>query len=375
MSTAPLDTARKPPRLWHVDGARTLKSLRSGTLITAFSVGIGLLVILFGKPYQVRLAVAAYVNRIMVIGLQIFMGNSNVANLAHPGFMGIGAHITAIPATPAMIKQTLIPNAPLGIDEVQLGVVAAFIVAIGITVFIALLSGVVLVWFSGIAATILTLTILVIIHGIFVHWVDLFRCTQAFYGIPKLAGIEAMLVATAVCIVIARLFKDFRIGVQLRASATNLLAAKAMGVNVRALRLIAWVLGGAVCSVAGSLYDYYVGTVNAQAFFFHAPFLTLAMHILGGMRSVTGAAVGVALISTTMELIRHLKSGPVILGVKMPKLLGLAGLMLGVIIVLVMCSRSDGLMGGMELDELLGRVWKRCEKKRLGGLGPNRRRS
>ena len=101
---------------------------------------------------------------------------------------------------------------------------------------------------------------------------------------------------------------------QLRASATNMLAAESMGVNIRALRLIAWVLGGVVCGIAGALYAYYLGTVNARAFYFHAAFLTLAMHILGGMRSVTGAVVGVVLISVAMELIRHLESGPVILG-------------------------------------------------------------
>ena len=359
MSAPALESPRRRRRLWHVDGARTLKSLRGGTIIAAFAVGIGVLIMLFGEPYQVRLAVAAYINLILVIGLQIFMGNSNVANLAHPGFMGIGAYITAIFAAPAMIKQTLIPNAPLGIDEIQLGVAASFIVAIGITSIVALLTGLVLVRLSGIAATILTLAILVIIHGIFVHWVDLFRGTQAFYGIPKVAGIETMLVATAIAILIARLFKDSRIGVQLRASATNMLAAEAMGVNIRALRLIAWVLGGAVCGVAGAFYAYYVGTVSARSFFFHAAFLTLAMHILGGMRSVTGAVVGVALISITMEMIRHLESGPVILGVRMPELLGLSGLMLGVIIVLVMCLRSDGLMGGVELDELLGRLRRR----------------
>ncbi len=362
MSAPAADSGHTRRRLWHVEGARALKSLRGGTIIAAFAVGIGVLIMLFGEPYQVRLAVAAYVNLILVIGLQIFMGNSNVANLAHPGFMGLGAYITSIFAVPVMIKQTLIPNAPFGLDEIQLGIVASFIVAVGVTTIVAFLSGLVLVRLSGIAATILTLAILVIIHGIFVHWVDLFRGTQAFYGIPKVVGIEAMMIATTIAILIARLFKDSRIGVQLRASATNMLAAEAMGVNIRALRLIAWVLGGAVCGVAGALYAYYMGTVNARAFFFHAAFLTLAMHILGGMRSVTGAVVGVALVSITMELIRLLESGPVIFGAQLPDLFGLGSLMLGVIIVLVMCLRSDGLMGGLELDELLGRLWKRRAK-------------
>ena len=168
-------------------------------------------------------------------GLQIFMGNANVANLAHPGFMGLGAYLTSIFAMPLVIKKTLIPNAPFGLGEVQLG-------------------------------------------------------------------------------------------------------------------------------IAGALYAYYLGTVNARAFYFHAAFLTLAMHILGGMRSVTGAVVGVVLISVAMELIRHLESGPVILGAQLPDLFGLGSLMLGVIIVLVMCLRSDGLMGGLELDEVLARHWKRWRR-------------
>ena len=74
-----------------------------------------------------------------------------------------------------------------------------------------------------------------------------------------------------------------------------------------------------MCGIAGALYAYYLGTVNARAFYFHAAFLTLAMHILGGMRSVTGAVVGVVLISVAMELIRHLESGPVILGAQLPR--------------------------------------------------------
>ena len=103
-----MDSSRPRRRLWHVEGARTLRSVRGATIIAAFAVGIGLLIMLFGEPYQVRLAVAAYINLILVLGLQIFMGNANVANLAHPGFMGLGAYLTSIFAVPLVIKKTLI---------------------------------------------------------------------------------------------------------------------------------------------------------------------------------------------------------------------------------------------------------------------------
>ena len=357
-----MDSSRPRRRLWHIEGARTLRSLRGATIIAAFAVGIGLLIMLFGEPYQVRLAVAAYINLILVLGLQIFMGNANVANLAHPGFMGLGAYLTSIFAVPLVIKKTLIPNAPFGLGEVQLGIVPSFVAAVSITGIIAALDRALSCPALGDRGDDPDSR-----HPGH-HPRRLRALGRPVPGHPGVlrhtegGGIETMMVATALVILVARLFKDSRIGVQLRASATNMLAAEAMGVNIRALRLIAWVLGGVVCGIAGALYAYYLGTVNARAFYFHAAFLTLAMHILGGMRSVTGAVVGVVLISVAMELIRHLESGPVILGAQLPDLFGLGSLMLGVIIVLVMCLRSDGLMGGLELDEVLDRYWKRWRR-------------
>jgi len=347
---------------------RTWQSLRGALLLAAATAAIGAAIILFAENYQVRLAVAAYLNLITVIGLQIFMGNSNVANLSHSGFAGLGAYMTAIFATPVVIKKTIIPNAPFGIAEIELGTVPSFFVAVVITAAVAFVVGIVLVRLSGIAATILTLAILVITNSIFVYWVDLFRGAQAFYGIPKVVDLPILIAATAVAIVIARLFKDSKSGVQLRASADDELAAKAMGVEVRRMRLIAWTIGTTIAAVGGILTAYYLGTINPRGFHFHAVFLTLAMLILGGMRSVTGAVVGVTVISVAMELIRGVESGPEILGVKLPELLGLSGLSLGIIIVGFMCLRPDGIMSGDELDDVIGRVLrKRRAGARIGG--------
>jgi branched-chain amino acid transport system permease protein len=329
------------------------RSLGGAMVLALVTIAIGLVVLAFGEPYQQRLAFAAYVNIVVVVGLQIFMGNSNVANLSHAGFMGVGAYMTAVLATPVAMKAMLIPNAPFGLANVQYDPITTVLIATLVVAVIAVVTGVVLARLNGIAATILTLALLIIIHSVIEHWSELFRGNQAFFGIPKEANLEWGIVAGAIAIIVARLFRDSRTGVQLRACADNELAARAMGVNVWRLRLLAWVLGGIVCGIGGVLFSFYMGTINQRSFYFHQVFLTLAMLILGGMRTVTGAVIGVIVLSTGMELIRYIEGGPLLFGVQLPEMLGLSGLALGIIIVGFMIWRPDGLMANLELDELL----------------------
>lgn len=335
----------------------TGRSLSGGLMLSAILVVIGLAVLAWGDKADIRLAFAAYINLIVAIGLQIFMGNANIANLSHSGFMGLGAYMTAVFATPIAIKETAIPNAPFGLAEVSLDVVPAVLAALSVTAVVAFLIGLVVARMAGIAATILTLSVLVIIHSTLVQWTDLFRGNQAFFGIPQEATFQWAVVAVVVVVMLARLFRDSPAGVQLRATAANRLAAEAMGVNVFRLRLLAWTLGATVASLGGVLFAYYVGTINARSFYFSHVFLTLAMLILGGMRTVSGAVVGVAVVTIGIELIRKLETGPVIFGIDLPGLLGLSGIALGVIIVLFMAMRPEGIMGYEELDETLRRWW------------------
>ncbi|MEN2991016.1 branched-chain amino acid ABC transporter permease [Tistrella sp. BH-R2-4] len=347
---------------------RLAGNLKGAAWLVIIASAIGLAILAFGSPFIIRLAAAAYINLIAVVGLQIFMGNANVVNIGHAGFMALGAYFTAVFATPVMIKATLIPNAPFGLAGVELAAIYAFILSIAITTLIGLITGLVLVRLAGIAATILTISILVIVQGVLVTWTDLFRGAQAFFGIPKVVGLGGIILATAVVLVIARLFKGSRAGVQLRASATDPVAAEAMGVDVRRLRLVAWVLGSAVVGCAGALYALYAGTINARAFYFHTAFLTLAMAIVGGMRSVTGAMVGVALLTVLLELIRIVEGGITVLGIAFPEMLGLSGLMLGVVIVVVMCFRPDGFMGGYEVEEAVAALRARLSSRRRAAV-------
>ena len=338
-----------------------------GALITALPIVIiGLLVVAFAPAYLVRVAFAAYVNLLIVLGLQMFMGNSMVANLGQGSFVGIGAYSVAILATPVAMKKLSIPHAPFGLGQIAIDPLLAALAGLGISGIVAVLTGLVIARLSGEAATILTFSLMMIVHSVFIHWTDLFKGAQAFFGIPQVVGLPTAILAAVAGIIVARLFKDSRAGLQLRASAESLLAAKAFGVDVWRLRLIAWILGGVMCGAAGILYAYFMGTINARAFHFELVMTTLAMLILGGMRTVSGAVFGSAVLSILLELIRSLESGAEIAGLTLPPLMGLSGIAMGAVIVLGMTFRPRGIFVRLELDEAL-RHWRRPK------AGPPRR--
>jgi branched-chain amino acid transport system permease protein len=348
--------------------AKSQTILRSllGALITALPIVIiGALIYAFAPAYLVRVAFAAYVNLLIVLGLQVFMGNSMVANLGQGAFVGIGAYSVAILATPVAMKKMSIPNAPFGLGQIAIDPILAALAGLGISGIVAVLTGLVIARVSGEAATILTFSLMMIVHSVFIHWTDLFKGAQAFFGIPQVVGLPAAIAASVAGIAVARLFKDSRAGLQLRASAESLLAAKAFGVDVWRLRLISWVLGGIMCGAAGILYAYFMGTINARAFHFELVMTTLAMLILGGLRTVSGAVYGSALLSIALEAIRSFESGAEIAGISLPPLLGLSGIAMGAVIVLGMTFRPKGFFVRLELDEVLRR-WMRPKAAAAG---------
>lgn len=322
-------------------------------MLAAILIAIGVLATYFASRYQLRLIYSAYVNLIVVLGLQVFMGNSRLTNLSHSAFMGIGAYAAAICVTPVAMKQIALPDAPWGLNAFALDPVSSAVIALAITGFIAYLVGIFIVRMTGTGATIATLAILVIVHSIFLYRTDIFKGNQAFFGIPQVFSLTSIVILAVVVVFIVRGFRESPWGVMLRASADDETGSAAMGVNVVRLRLIAWVLSGLILACAGIAYAYFLGTISARPFYFNHVFLTLAMLIFGGMRTVTGAVLGTFAISFGLEVIRWLETGPVVIGINLPEVLGLSGVMLGLVIVLTMALRPVGVMGDREIEELV----------------------
>ena len=135
----------------------------------------------------------------------------------------------------------------------------------------------------------------------------------------------------------------------LRATREDDVAAKACGIHSVRMRLIAFVLSAALVGAGGGLYAQFLGILTVDTFYLSLSFITIAMLVVGGMGSLTGAVSGVIVVTVIVQLLRYGEHG-VMLGstqLKMPESSSELGL--GVLLALILIFRPNGVSGGREL--------------------------
>lgn len=337
-----------------------------GGVVACILLGAGAFLYGTGGVSMRHIATVMVLNAIMVVGTQIFVGHSGVLSFGHIGFVGLAAYITAILSAPAAVKATTIPNAPFGLADVQLPVPLSILVAVLVTTGIAAVIGLFLCRMSGIAASIVTFAILVVVNSVLINWRDLTGGAEAFYGIPVRTTLTWAFLGLLATVIVLRLFTYSRMGLRVRASREDEVAAKSIGVGVHRARYVAWVLSAVFTALGGALFGHLLGALAPALFYENLMFLQIAMLVMGGMYSVTGALVGVVLVTVISEALRWLGDGPQIGSLQFPMIVGLSSMAYGAIIVVFIIWRPGGLMGDREIEDL----WDWLKRRRREGKAP-----
>lgn len=306
---------------------------------------------------------------IAVLALSTFTGNSGVLSFGHAAFMGLAAHVSGVLTIPAAQKGIFLPDLPPWLAATEMHFLAAGLIAVLLTTLVGFLVGIPITRLGGAAAAIATLGLLIIVYGIIVGARDFTRGSQALIGVPKTIDVAAALVFAGVAIVVSRWFRDSLAGLELRAAREDEPAARAVGVNVPARRLLAWTLSAALAALAGVLLAHYLGVYSPKEFYFQITFAMLAMLIVGGMSSVSGAVVGAMLITALIELLRGVEEHVNASWFEQPTIFGLTDTGLGLAILAVLFWRREGLFGYREIEEL-GAGWRRRRYRRPALVDP-----
>ena len=83
------------------------------------------------------------------------------------------------------MKQLTLPNLPAVLANAHLDLVSAAVVTVLAVMVFALLVGLVIARLEGAAATIATLALLIIVHGLIIGARDITRGSQSFFGVPR----------------------------------------------------------------------------------------------------------------------------------------------------------------------------------------------
>jgi branched-chain amino acid transport system permease protein len=155
-----------------------------------------------------------------------------------------------------------------------------------------------------------------------------------------------LLVLLAVAVVLINLrLQDSRIGRAWQAIREDEIAAKAVGINTRNVKLLAFAMGASFGGIAGGVFAAMQGFISPESFSLMESVMVLAMVVLGGMGHIPGVILGAVLLTVLPELLRYslvplqnLLFGSVLVAPE-----SLRMLIFGLALVLVMRWRPAGL--------------------------------
>lgn len=284
-----------------------------------------LLPLVVSDQYIMRLMTIAGIYVILAVSLNFVTGYAGQFCLGWAAFYGIGAYTSALIVTKLGLSFWLAFPAA-GIVAALFGIVLAIPTMRLRDIYLALT----------------TLGFGEIVRLVLLNWTDLTRGSMGIPGIPSPTLFGHSLdspffyyyfILSLVLLIIAATGRmiDSRMGRALIAIRENEIAAKSMGINTTAYKIQAFAVAAFFSGLAGSFHAHYSSYIDPSAFGFGESIAILAMVVLGGMGSTTGAVFGAIMLSLLPEVLRGLAEYRMII--------------FGGILMLVMLVRPQGFFG------------------------------
>jgi branched-chain amino acid transport system permease protein len=338
-----------------MSGAR-LRSRRSAAISLLAPLALIAVVVLVGAsgtPSFQATVTLILCNLIVVIGLQVFVGNSGVYSFGQLGFATAGAYVAAFLTLPATFALLQTPGLPHFIADAHLGSLSSTLIAAALSGLLAIVVGLPLMRTSTLAIPISTFAFLVVVYNVVANWDRITGGNSGLVSIPTTTSVETAGLWAGAAVLVALVFKWSASGYRLQATREDEVAARSIGIGVMRERLIAFGLSGVLCGIGGALAVHQSGVLNPTTFYFGATVTTMTMLVVGGSRSVFGAVVGTVAIATVNELLRGVENGASLFGVvSIGAAPGLAAIGLGLILLATMIAMPSGLSRGREAGEL-----------------------
>jgi branched-chain amino acid transport system permease protein len=281
---------------------------------------------------------------IAAVGLYMFTGLSGILSFGHMAFAAIGGYAAAILVIDPETKAVILPDLPGGLGSVLLDPVTATVVAGLLGAVFAGLIGVALMRAPGMAATLASFAMLVIVNSVAINWRGLTGGSQGMVSVPMTTTIWTVVPWACVAVVAAAMLQRSRWGIRLIASREDEAAARSVGIRVTTERWIAWTVSAFFTGVSGALYAQFVGSFTPGVFYLDVTFLVIVMLVIGGRTSLSGAVVGACVISIAGIALRRAEEGFDVLAWSVEPMHGLRAIGLGLIMLVVLLKRPDGLM-------------------------------
>jgi branched-chain amino acid transport system permease protein len=256
---------------------------------------------------------------ILSLSLNIIIGITGQLSLGHAGFMSIGAYSAAV---------VLITNPTLTGLYIGMGI------GVVITLLVSFIVAMPTLRLKGDYLAIATLGVGEIIRIIILN-LSITNGASGISNIKMLMSWPLLFGFVVLTIILTNNFKRSAVGRACVAIKEDEIAAEAMGINTTKYKVIAFMFGAALASIAGSLYatTYYV--VKPESFGVNTSINILIIVVFGGMGSLSGSLIATLMIGIVNMILQPYAEMRLIT--------------YALVLIIVMIFRPQGLLGSKEV--------------------------
>jgi len=364
---------------------KTAKQKATTVLVVLLVVLAPIIIGSAGGNYWVRVLDFAMLYVMLALGLNVVVGFAGLLDLGYIAFYAIGAYIAALLSSPHLTTQfewiaALFPN---GL-HVPIWVIVPVAMAVAATFGIIL--GAPTLRLRGDYLAIVTLGFGEIVR-IFMNNLDRpvnitngpkgitgvdpvsfggfnLSQTHSLFGLqfPSVYGYYYLFVLCSLFVIfVCTRLQHSRIGRAWGAIREDEIAAKAMGINTRNIKLLAFAMGASFGGLAGAMFGAFQGFVSPESFTFWESVVVLACVVLGGMGHIPGVILGALLLSIFPEFLRS-TMGPLqdfLFGHSIVDTEVIRQLLYGLAMIVIMLYRSEGLWPSPKHEDKIAKIAKR----------------
>lgn len=288
-------------------------------LITVFIIFNFLISARILTPYYRTVLYWMGIYTILSLGLNIIIGITGQLSLGHAGFMSIGAYSAAVVLT----TNPTLPGFFIGI-----------VIGMVITTFVSFLVAMPTLRLKGDYLAIATLGVGEIIRIVILN-MKITNGASGISNIKMLMSWPLLFGFVVLTLFLTNNFKHSAVGRACIAIKEDEIAAEAMGINTTKYKVIAFMFGAVLASLAGSLFatTYYV--VKPESFGVTTSINILIIVVFGGMGSLSGSVISTVFIGLINMVLQPYAEMRLIL--------------YALVLIVVMIFRPQGLLGSKEV--------------------------
>lgn len=282
--------------------------------------------------YLLHILILIGIYAILSVSLNLIAGYTGLLSIAHAAFYGVGAYVAALMAL-----------------EFHSPFLVNIVCAVILSGLLGALVGIPSLRIRDDYFVIATFAFQTITFSVMNNWISFTGGPMGLPGIPQpiLFGweinnqYEFLFLVSLVCIItlwIAHKIVKSPFGRVLKAIREDEVFAQATGKNVASYKVLIFVIGAGMASVAGVMYAYYISFIDPTSFTIMESIFILSIVIIGGASNIWGSVLGAAILVILPEALRFL-------GMPSSIAANMRQIIYGSLLVIFMLFRPQGFIG------------------------------